>query len=84
MRKFFSRGFTLIELLVVIAMVAVLISLAFPVYTGVQERARATQDMNNLRQIGLPAQMYLNDNDNVIFSVSSDNTAKQRWNPNPP
>jgi len=61
-------GFTLIELLVVIAIIAVLVSIAYPVYTSVQERARAVQDMSNLRQIGLATQMYMNDNDGVIFS----------------
>ncbi|MDP9254384.1 MAG: DUF1559 domain-containing protein, partial [Verrucomicrobiota bacterium] len=35
----------------------------------VQERARATQDMNNLRQIGLATQMYLNENDGVLFTT---------------
>jgi len=64
-------GFTLIELLVVITIIAVLVGIAFPVFSGVQERAKATQDMNNLRQIGLATQMYLNDNDNTLFSTSA-------------
>src|SRR5438067_13514318 len=68
MRTDKTRGFTLIELLVVIAIIAVLVSIAYPVYTSVQERARAAQDMSNLRQIGLATQMYMNDNDGVIFS----------------
>jgi prepilin-type N-terminal cleavage/methylation domain-containing protein len=62
-----SRAFTLIELLVVIAIIAILASLAYPVFTSVQERARVTQDMNNLRQIGTATQMYLNDNDGAFF-----------------
>ena len=67
MPKSSSRGFTLIELLVVIAIIAILIAFAYPVYTGVQERARVTQDMNNLRQLALATQSYLSDNDNAYF-----------------
>lgn len=68
MQRNFSRGFTLIELLVVITIIIILASIAFPVFTNVQERGKATQDMSNLRQIGLATQMYMNDNDGVIFS----------------
>src|ERR671910_298872 len=64
-----SRAFTLIELLVVIAVIAILATLAYPVYTGVQERAKATKDMNNLRQIGVATQTYMNDNDGVLFTA---------------
>ena len=70
MRK--SLGaFTLIELLVVIAVIAILVSIALPVFSSVQEKARITQDMNNLRQIGIATQTYLNDHDGVIFPVGS-------------
>ena len=60
-------AFTLIELLVVIAIIAILIGIALPVFSTVQEKGRITQDMNNLRQIGIATQLYLNDNDSVLF-----------------
>lgn len=72
MQRNSSASFTLIELLVVITIIVILASLAYPVYTNIQERARATQDMNNLRQVGLAAQMYFNDNDGTIFSAAGD------------
>ena len=71
MTKNFSRAFTLIELLVVIAVIAILATIAYPVYTGVLERAKVTQDMNNLRQIGLGIQTYLNDNDQVLPVINT-------------
>jgi prepilin-type N-terminal cleavage/methylation domain-containing protein/prepilin-type processing-associated H-X9-DG protein len=71
MAKNFSHAFTLIELLVVIAVIAILVSIAYPVFTGVLERAKVTQDMNNLRQIGLGIQTYLNDNDQVLPATTT-------------
>src|SRR5205807_7720195 len=53
-------------LLVVITIIAILASFAYPVFTGIPERARVTQDMNNLRQIGLATQTYLNDSDEIL------------------
>jgi prepilin-type N-terminal cleavage/methylation domain-containing protein/prepilin-type processing-associated H-X9-DG protein len=66
MAKNFSRAFTLIELLVVIAVIAILATIAYPVYTGVLERGKVTRDMNNLRQLALVMQTYLNDNDQAL------------------
>lgn len=59
-------AFTLIELLVVITVIAILGAIAYPVFVGVQERAKVTKDMNNLRQIGIALLVYLNDNDQVL------------------
>jgi len=46
-----QNGFTLIELLVVIAIIAILLGLVFPVFQGVQERAKKVQAKNDLTQI---------------------------------
>src|SRR6266436_4842238 len=62
----FSRGFTMLELLIVIAVIAILATIAFPAFIAVQEHAKATKDMNNLRQIGIATQAYMNDNDGVL------------------
>jgi prepilin-type N-terminal cleavage/methylation domain-containing protein/prepilin-type processing-associated H-X9-DG protein len=61
-----ARAFTMIELLVVMAVIAILIAIAYPAYTGILERGKVTQDMNNLRQVGLAIQTYLNDNDQIL------------------
>src|SRR5437660_11530399 len=71
MQKRCARGFTLLELLIVIAVVAILASIAYPVFIGAQERAKATKDMSNLRQIGIATQLYMNDNDGALFSPAT-------------
>ena len=70
MQKNSYRAFTLVEMLVVIAIIAVLAALLFPAIAGMQERGKSTQDLSNLRQIGLGTQMYLNDNDNSFFPAT--------------
>src|SRR4051812_31729532 len=47
-----KSAFTLIELLVVIAIIAILAALAVPQLASAIEKGRATQDLNNLGQIG--------------------------------
>jgi type II secretory pathway pseudopilin PulG len=61
----------MLEILIVIVIILILASVAYPVYNAIQERGRTTQDMNNLRQIAVATQTYLNDNDGLLFSTSS-------------
>jgi prepilin-type N-terminal cleavage/methylation domain-containing protein len=56
-------GFTLIELLVVIATVALLAAILLPVYAQSRAKARTTQAMSNIRQLGTALHLYTQDYD---------------------
>jgi prepilin-type N-terminal cleavage/methylation domain-containing protein len=75
--KLFSFAFTLIELLVVIAIIAILASIALPVFSSVQERGKQTKDMSNGKQIALSLKQFAVDHNGVFpnkvpDAVSSD------------
>lgn len=68
------RGFTLIELLIVVAIIAILAGMLMPALAKARESARQSACINNMKQIGLAFQFYLNDFDGQYIG-------RQNWKP---
>lgn len=66
---FKRSAFTLIELLVVIAIIALLAAILFPVFSRVRENARRSSCQSNMKQLGMAAVQYVQDNDDRLFGT---------------
>src|SRR5207245_11627244 len=60
-------GFSLVELLVVIAVIAVLAAVLLPALARSKASAYRLKCVSNLRQLGLAAHMYWDDNNGNFF-----------------
>ena len=71
-------AFTLIELLVVIAIIAILAAMLFPVFASAKLAAKKSQDLSNMRQIGMSIALYTHDYEGSMPLTSHD-TGLPAW-----
>lgn len=76
LRKNLNSGFTLVELMVVVAVIAVLVAIAVPIFSGSAERVKDNTDLANLRILNGVTTVYRSTiGDNDPFSSSEDSEA---------
>lgn len=84
-KKLNKKGFTLAELLIVIAILAILVAIAIPIFTGQLQKAKIARDQANVRSAKGQAITYLLSDegaaafDKGLTAVGTDATKVACW-----
>lgn len=78
-----KKTFTLIELLVVVAIIGILASMLLPAISGAKKSSMEALCLNNMKQIYLWSQFYVDDNDGMgpqcTTDINGDNMGRISW-----
>jgi type II secretion system protein G len=63
-----QRGFTIVELLIVIVVIAILATISIVAYSGIQQRARDTIRLSDIKTLSKAIELFYADNGNYPMS----------------
>ena len=73
------KGFTLAELLIVVAIIAILVAIAFPIYTAAMDNVKETVKQANIRATKSAGIAYIANHSELLWDVLNEKEGHDCW-----